>query len=246
VSHHDAVIDLPQGIADDIVSANRILAHEQILDAYGHVSARHPGNPEHFVMARARSPEYVEASDLLELDLEGNVLSSTTAVPYVERFIHAAIYAARPDAQAICHNHALSVLPFSISKSAPLTWTINASRLFNDGVAIWDIADEFGTETDLLVRSIDQGRSLARSLAASAIVLMRGHGAVVVASSLRRLVRACLDMDRAARVQLDLLALGHVVGPTDAEKSAPMGLPAGLKEDDREWEHLSHRAKVAR
>lgn len=236
---------VPKATIDELVAANRILGREGILDAYGHVSVRHPGAPGRFLMSRARSPENVEPTDILELDLEGNVLGAPDAVPYVERFIHAAAYAARPEVDAVCHNHAVSILPFSIARHVRLRTTVNASRLFGDGVPVWDIADEFGKETDLLVRSIDQGRSLAGALGSGAVVLMRGHGSVVVSASLRRVVRACIDMDRAARAQLDLLSLGPTVGLTEAERGAPPGLPPGLKEDDREWEYLTRRAGVA-
>lgn len=239
------MLQVPRTTIEELVAANRILGHEGVLDAYGHVSVRHPGDPERFLMSRARSPENVEPDDILELDLEGNVLGSSDAVPYIERFIHAAVYAARAEVDAVCHNHALSILPFSIARHARLHTTVNASRLFGDGVPVWDIADEFGKETDLLVRSIDQGRSLARVLGPGSVTLMRGHGSVVAAASLRRVVRACLDMDRAARAQVDLLSLGPAVGLTDAERSAPPGMPPGLKEDDREWEYLTHRAGVA-
>ena len=45
----------------DLVIANRILAHEGVVDAYGHVSMRRPDNPERFILSRSRSPELVEA-----------------------------------------------------------------------------------------------------------------------------------------------------------------------------------------
>lgn len=244
VSKVDDATQLLQTTINELVAANRILGHEGILDAYGHVTVRHPENPERFLMSRARSPEYVEPGDILEIDLEGTVHSRSGAVPYVERYIHAAVYAARDDVGATCHNHALSILPFSIARDVRLHTTVHASRLFGDGVPVWDIADEFGEATDMLVRTIDQGRSLARVLGPGSVALMRGHGSVVAAAGLRRVVRACLDMDRAARAQVDLLALGPPVGRTDAERYAPAGLPAGLKEDEREWEYLTRRAGV--
>lgn len=239
-------LEAPRSTVEELVTANRILGHEEILDAYGHVSTRHPFRPERFLLSRARSPENVEPADILELDLEGNVFGSRDAVPYIERFIHAAVYAARPDVDAVCHNHALSILPFSISLSAQLHATVSASRLLGDGVPVWDIADEFGEETDLLVRTIDQGRSLATTLGAGSVVLMRGHGSVVVAPSLRLVVGACLGMDRGARTQVDLLGLGPAIPSTDAEVSGQQGAPPEVEEEDRQWEHLVRRAGRAR
>jgi ribulose-5-phosphate 4-epimerase/fuculose-1-phosphate aldolase len=148
--------------ARELVAANRILGREGILDAYGHVSVRHPERADHFLLSRARSPENVEAGDVLEFDSEGGLVGDADVIPYLERFIHAGVYEARGDVMAVCHNHALSILPFSISRSVRLRATVNASGMFGDGVPVWDIADEFGDSTDMLVRTMEQGRSVAR------------------------------------------------------------------------------------
>lgn len=88
-----------------LVMANRILANEGILDAFGHVTIRHPEHADRFLMAWARAPELVEDADLLELTLDGTVLDAGGRVPYLERFIHGAIYEQRPEVMAVCHNH---------------------------------------------------------------------------------------------------------------------------------------------
>ena len=227
----------------DLVAANRILGHEGILDAYGHVSVRHPEDPTRFLLSRARAPELVEETDVLEFDLDGEAVHETGAVAYLERFIHAAIYEARPDVHAVCHNHTLSILPFSIS-ATPLRATIYDSRPFGDGVPVWDIADEFGTATDLLVRTIDQGRSLARTLGDRTLALMRGHGSAVVARDARHVVSACLAMDRGARAQLSTVLLGPT-RPGDASELEPTtGLDLDVSSDARVWEYLCRRAGV--
>jgi len=233
---------VPVDVRQELVAANRILGHEGILDAYGHVSVRHPGNPRHFLLCRARSPENVEPADVLEFDAEGGLVGDSDAIPYIERFIHAGVYEARPDVTAVCHNHAMSILPFSISRSVRLRATINASRVFGDGVPVWDIADEFGDSTDMLVRNMEQGRSLARALGPAPVGLMRGHGSVVAGNDLRQVVSRCLDMDRGARAQLSVMTLGATRSFTDAELAPHADLPAGATTDDRAWEYLLHRA----
>jgi ribulose-5-phosphate 4-epimerase/fuculose-1-phosphate aldolase len=233
---------VPVDVRQELVAANRILGHEGILDAYGHVSVRHPANPGHFLLCRARSPENVEIEDVLEFDGEGAVIGDSPAVPYIERFIHAGVYEARPDVTAVCHNHAMSILPFSISRSVTLRATINASRMFGDGVPVWDIAEEFGDSTNLLVRNMAQGRSLARALAAGPVALMRGHGSVVAGTGLRQVVSRCLDMDRGARAQLSVMTLGGTRPFTDAELAPHPDLPAGATRDNRAWEYLLRRA----
>src|SRR5579864_6093637 len=97
-------------IREDLVAANRILAREGILDAYGHVSARHPDHPDRYVMSRARSPELVEDADLYEFAIDGTPLQEMASPPYIERFIHGGVYESRPEIMAVCHNHLISIL----------------------------------------------------------------------------------------------------------------------------------------
>src|SRR5215217_3944747 len=99
-------------VREELVLANRILAREGILDAFGHVSVRHPDRSDRFLLSWARAPELVEDADVLEFNLDGSLAQQTDFVPYLERFIHGAIYERRPDVMAICHNHTLSILPF--------------------------------------------------------------------------------------------------------------------------------------
>jgi ribulose-5-phosphate 4-epimerase/fuculose-1-phosphate aldolase len=230
----------------ELVAANRILGHEGILDAFGHVSVRDPDHPGHFLLCRARSPENVEVPDVLEFDAVGTLIGGDGAIPYVERFIHAAVYEARPDVTAICHNHALSVLAFSISRTVRLRSTINRSLIFGDGVPVWDIADQFGESTDMLVRDMAQGRSLAATLGPEVITLMRGHGSVVTAAGVRQVVTRSLNMDLGARAQLAVMTLGEQRTFTDAELRPHPVLPAGSTGDDRDWEYYLHRAGLDR
>src|SRR5262245_30157614 len=97
----------------DLVVANRILSHEDVVDAYGHISVRHPDNPKRFFMSRSRAPELVEHSDLIEFDQEGEPIKDKRQ-PYLERFIHAAIFEARPDVMSVVHAHAEDTLPFGM------------------------------------------------------------------------------------------------------------------------------------
>jgi len=99
----------------DLVIANRILAKEDVVDAYGHVSIRHPDNPNHFLIARSVAPELVGAEDIVELDLDGRPVRDDKRTLYLERFIHAAIFEARPDIMAVVHAHAEDTLPFGIA-----------------------------------------------------------------------------------------------------------------------------------
>ena len=89
----------------DVMSANHILAREGVLDGYGHVSMRHPDNPAHFLLSRSRSPELVSVEDIMEFTLDGETVGNDNRPPYLERFIHGAIYKARPDVVSVVHSH---------------------------------------------------------------------------------------------------------------------------------------------
>ena len=175
------------GVIRDLVVANRVLANEGVLDAYGHVSVRHPSDPKRYLISCSRSPQWVDAEDILEYSLEGDALSRKGETPYTERHIHGAIYEARPDVLAVVHSHADEVLPFSVS-SAPLRAVIHTASGMGARLPVWDIADRFGP-TDLLVSNMQHGRDLAKSLADGRVVLMRGHGFSAVGRTLKEVVK---------------------------------------------------------
>jgi ribulose-5-phosphate 4-epimerase/fuculose-1-phosphate aldolase len=225
----------------ELVVANRALAREGILDAFGHVSIRHPQHADRFVMAWARAPELVEEDDLLEFSLDGTVLQHTGRVPYLERFIHGALYEQRPDVMAVCHNHTLSILPFSISTTARLRPVIHTAAVLGGEVPVWDIADEFGADTNLLVITMEQGRSLARTVGQGRLALMRGHGSVVVGPTVPAVVSACMAMDKNARVQLQAMRLGEFVPLAPGEIRREWVQPGQPPLPDRAWEALVRR-----
>src|SRR5580693_1063630 len=143
-------------VIKDLVIANRILAKEDVVDAYGHVSIRNPDNPKHFFISRSRAPELIERDDIVELDLGGEPVRDEKRALYLERFIHAAIFEKRPDVMAVVHAHAEDILPFSIASATKLRPVIHAGSFIGTEVPVWDIADSFG-DTNLLVTNIEQG-----------------------------------------------------------------------------------------
>ena len=136
----------------DLVIANRILAHEDVVDAYGHVSIRHPQKPDRYLLSRSLSPELVTRNDIIEFMLDGTPVGDTRP-GYLERYIHGAIYEARPEVNAVVHSHAEDILPFSISKTR-LCCVAHVASDMGSHVPVWDIADQFGDATNLLLSLI--------------------------------------------------------------------------------------------
>jgi ribulose-5-phosphate 4-epimerase/fuculose-1-phosphate aldolase len=239
--------DTTAELRDDLVAANRILGHEGILDAYGHVSARSPGEsaagPGTFLLSRARAPELVQDGDLIEFTPDGEPAegSNSRQPLYLERFIHAAVYRARPDVSAVCHAHTPSILPFSVSRT-PLRSVIHAARFLGTGVPVWDIAREFPGEWSPLVRTLEYGRSLAAALSDGGIALLRGHGCVVVGRSPQEVVARCIAMEKNARVQEVAHRLGDYT-PLHAGECEDIQNPGPpLARDNRDWEYFRRRA----
>lgn len=226
---------------NDLVVANRILAREDVVDAYGHVSLRHSGDPKRFFLARSLAPELVEPGDIMEFDLEGNALGGDRRQPYLERFIHAAVYEARPDVMSVVHAHAEDVLPFGISAAA-LKPVIHSGSFIGAHVPVWDIRDRFG-DTNLLVTDMAQGRDLASSLDKNNVALMRGHGFVAAARSLIEVVRMSVYLPRNARVQYRAMQLGEPKPLSPGEIEArTAGYKPYSPETWRAWEYWATRA----
>ena len=232
--------DLDRALAD-LVIANRILSHENVVDAYGHVSMRHPHDPQRYLLARSLSPEMVGQGDIMEFDLEGRPLGGDARQPYLERFIHGAVYEARPDVMAVVHAHAEDVLPFGIT-AAPLRPVIHSGSFMGETVPVWDIRERFG-DTNLLVTNMPEGRDLAASLAANNVALMRGHGFVAAARSVIEVVRMSVFVPRNARVQLAAMQLGDFKPLSRGEIAARnAGYKPHSPETWRAWEYWATRA----
>ena len=174
-------------LIDDLVAANRILSDQSVVDGFGHVSARHQTDPGRFLLARSMAPGLVSAGDILEFDLDGNAIEARGRGLYVERFIHSEIYRAYPDISAVVHSHSPSIIPFGIT-DVPLRPIYHMSSFLGAGVPVFEIREAGGPATDMLIRDPALGAAVARKLGGSAVVLMRGHGNVVVGDSLKQVV----------------------------------------------------------
>jgi HCOMODA/2-hydroxy-3-carboxy-muconic semialdehyde decarboxylase len=229
----------PQTI-DDLVTANRILAHEGVLDAYGHVSIRHPKRPDHYLIARSVAPEFVTADDIMEFDLDSNPVSPDGSREFIERFIHGGIYKARADTKAVIHSHSASVIPFSIS-SVPLRPVFHMAAFLAAGVPIWDPESTGDPEAaGILVRNAALGASLAATLGNKPVALLRGHGAVVQARELKNAVKNAIFLEANARMQTAAIALGGQIKYISVDEAKAMLQARG--DPDRAWDYWKRRA----
>lgn len=243
----DDVRDVTAVAVDDLLAANRILSNEGVIDSFGHVSCRHPLRPAHFLMSRARAPALVTAEDLMEFDAAGTPVDPRGRHPYVERFIHAALYEARADINSVVHDHSHEIIPFGIS-SVPLRPVSHIGGLIGETVPVWDIADRFGSDTNLMVVNLDMGRDLALRMGQGAAVLMRGHGAVAAGPSIRVAVIGAVMLNQQAKLLQSALALGGGVKYLLPGEVAATGRTFSPETPGdaigRTWEYWCHRAGV--
>jgi HCOMODA/2-hydroxy-3-carboxy-muconic semialdehyde decarboxylase len=237
---------MPDAFAElrhEVAVANRVLANEGIIDAFGHISARHPSDPNRYFISRHRASELVEPSDVLEMTLDSKPVHPTNVRLYSEMVIHGEIYKARPDVNSVCHHHAPSVLPFCAT-GVELVPLFHLGGTLGDKVPFWDSRDEFG-DTNLLVRTPEEGASHARALGSHSMLLLRRHGASLVGKTVRECVFRCIYTTRNAELQLRAMAIGTLgpLSPGEAEKCGAHNL--GSRGVERAWEYWVTRLQKA-
>jgi ribulose-5-phosphate 4-epimerase/fuculose-1-phosphate aldolase len=245
---HPAAAQLPSvstgvvgtALIEDLVVANRVLAQEGILDAYGHVSIRHPSDPNRYLMSRSLAPILVTADDIMEYDLDSNPIEPKGRRSVLERFIHGEIYKARRDVKAVVHSHSPTVVPFSVTQ-APLRPVIHVASFLWVGVPVWDSRDVDDPDAPaMLVRNRALGKSLAAALGNKPVALIRGHGNVVVGPDVQTAVRYAIYTEVNARLQAIAIGLGGPIKYISAEEGAARDKAPG--DFARAWEVWKQKA----
>jgi HCOMODA/2-hydroxy-3-carboxy-muconic semialdehyde decarboxylase len=217
---------------EDLVDANHILYAQRVVDAYGHVSARHETIPGRFRLSPSVAPALVTAGDIMEFDLDGNPIEALGRKPYVERYIHSEIYRRRPDVQAIVHSHSPAVIPFGVTP-VPLRPIFHMAGFIGSEVPVFDIREVAGA-TDLLVSNPTLGAALAIFLKDRPAALMRGHGSVAVGNSLPQAVYRAVYLEVNARLQAEAMRIGSINFLTPEE--AVLAAASNDQHVSRPWE----------
>src|SRR6202047_958454 len=231
------------GVVEELALANRILAHEAGLDAFGHVSMRQPPLADRYLLSRSRSPLLIEPDDILEFTLDSEPVRPAKALLYAERVIHGCIYQARKDVMAVCHHHAPAVMPFCIA-GKPIVPVFHLGAAMGVEAPFWDQHDEFG-DTNLLVVKPEEGQSLARTLGRHWVVLMRRHGATVAGTTLKELVSRSIFLCQNAEYQMKAYLLGSPTPLPPGEVKLAGSINVMPSVVARTWEYWSMRLQAA-
>jgi HCOMODA/2-hydroxy-3-carboxy-muconic semialdehyde decarboxylase len=234
------VADTDESRIDDLITAYRICVNEGILDSFGHISVRSVKNPNRFYIPRAMTPSLVTRADIVELDMNANPVSSDSPRTNGERFIHSEIYRARPDVQSVIHSHTMAVIPFSIS-GTPLRPVVAQAGFLPLETPVFDSREAYGPaapERGMLVTSPALGAALAKKLGKDPVALMRGHGMVVVADSVKRATIQAVYTKTDAMVEQAAMELNKTIVSMDAKE-----LAYNRKENfdvDRPWDNFKN------
>ena len=220
--------------------ANRIVANEGVIDAFGHVSMRHPDNPNRYLLSRSRAPEMVTPDDFIEYDLDSNPVREPTVSQYSERVIHGAIYKARPEVNSVCHHHCPAFMPL-LATGTDYVPIFHLGAVGGIKPPYWDQHDEFG-DTNMLVCKPEEGASLARALGTHWMVLMNRHGVTVAGTSVQDCVFRCVYSARNAEYQVRALTIGdHIASLSPGETERAGQIVVSTTGLTRSWEYWSMR-----
>jgi HCOMODA/2-hydroxy-3-carboxy-muconic semialdehyde decarboxylase len=227
---------------EDLVASSLILAQHGVLDAFGHVSIRHPADPNRYLLARNLAPELVTSADIVEYDLDSEPVDPKAPRGFLERYIHGEIYKSRPDVHSVIHTHSPSVVPFGVTRTL-MQPIYHMSGFLGRGVPVYDIRKESGKHTDILVREPGHGRDLARVLADKPMALMRGHGNVVVAADVKVATYRAVYTEMNARLQLQAMMAG---GPIEFLSQEEAFLTEATIESQihRPWDLWKSKVKI--
>ena len=226
-------------LLEDLVAANRILYDQGVVDGFGHVSVRPDKDPNRYVLSRRMAPALVTRDDIIEYDLDSTPVDANGRNSYLERFIHGEPYKVRPDVMAIVHSHSPAVIPFA-DTTVPLRAMNHIAGFLGTGAPLFEIRKIAGPASDMLIRNPGLGHALAASMGKHSILLMRGHGSVAAAQSIRHVVFRAVYTEVNARVQADAMKLGTPTFLNVEEAAAAAKTNDGLVE--RPWALWKQRA----
>lgn len=186
--------DNDRQLRQDVAQANRIIERFGLATAYGHASARIPGTQTFYISTR-RSPGLADENDLLVIDTNGRVLAGS-GTPNSEFWIHARIYAARPEVNGIVHAHPLACIALT-QIGEPHRVVHHQGGVFVGGVPVYE---RIG-----LIRSSELGDQVAGSLGNGVAVMMRGHGITTAFADVRAATVAACFLEESADLQMRML-----------------------------------------
>ena len=216
----------------DMISACRILSEKQLVEGFGHVSARIP-NTELFFLTPRIGLALVEESNLLTLNFSGEVVEGNGQPP-AEAWLHTAIMKSKSQVNAITRIHARVANIFSVT-DRKLEPVHNHGSFFAGGVPVFRTPD--------LITTAQLGNEIAQVLGDKPAILLRGNGQVTVGRTIPEAVMMAIYLEEAAEVLYGALQIGKPI-PLTFDESQHRQVEALPPVDmERAWNFFKSRVE---
>jgi len=206
-----------------------------------HVSARVPGNEEHFLInPYGMLFREITASSLVKIDLDGKIVDETPYRVNEAGFtIHSAVHAARPDLHCVMHTHTEAGMAISALDCGLLPLNQGAFR-FHNRVAYHDYE---GIALDL-----DERARIARDLADHKVMILRNHGLLTAGRTIAEAFVLMYHLEKTCKAQLLAMATGaklRMPPPEVCEHAASQFERGGRVTGTLDWPALLREADDA-
>ena len=212
-------------VKDQLVDAIRMLERAGYIDHNGHASARRDA-AAFYINSGASVRGTLTADDIVTVALDGTLVEGT-AKPPLEYHIHAEIYRARSDVNAVMHTHP--------QWSTFLTMTgVRYRPVYAQGVLLGDIPL---MDSPLSVNTKPMGEKLAATLGRGPAVLLKAHGAVAVGADIVECFALAAYIEENAYRQYMAMQIGEPYVFSEAEQKASrekLWTPSLFK---KTWDH---------
>lgn len=186
---------------EEIIKVTRQMLKENLVSGtWGNASARGKG-ASMWITPSGLGYESLNEDNLVLLDLDGKVLAGSLR-PSTEWRLHAAIYKARADCNAVVHTHSVYATAFAVA-GLPIPPVVeDFAQVVGGEVAVAEYA---------LPGTTELAENAVRSLGQKNAVLLAHHGTVGVAKDPAEALKVCLIVEKTAKIVL----LAKLLGPVE-------------------------------
>ncbi|HLA76441.1 MAG TPA: class II aldolase/adducin family protein [Vicinamibacteria bacterium] len=215
-------------IRQDVIRACKILDGLRLVEGFGHVSARLPDGG--MLITPARGLALARESELLTIGPDGSCLHGDPSSAPLERWMHLAIYRARPDVGAICRTHSRMAAALGVARE-PLRAMHGFGGMLGLEVPLYD-----GTD---LITDDGLGQAVAASLGDRTALLLRGNGALITGEGVPQACIRAVYLEEAAWMHVVSEGIGGGIPFTSEELRARSRWYA--VEVSRAWEYYTNK-----
>ena len=221
-------------IRAELATCVRMLEHLGLIDFSGHVSMRNPQKDgEILINSWGASRCCLGPQDIVRANLEGEALDENTIVPS-EIHIHTAVYRRRPDINTVAHSHPPVTTALSVAGKTYVP-VMHHGAIFGTGVPVHDNCGH--------VNSKEKGDALAETLGDHRAMIMRGHGAVVVAESVKAVFFGSVYLEDNAKKLAESLKIGTPIPLREDELKAAAGIWR-QNQFDKIWQYYQEKSGI--